>query len=551
MLTSIYEQLNNWMQTAVDYAWGTPLVVVLIGGGLFLTLYSGFRPLLRLGHALRVLTGAFDRDHDPGQITHFQALSTALAATIGVGNIGGVAVAITTGGAGAVFWMWVAAAVGMTTKFYSSSLAQLYRKEHPDGTVHGGPMYTIELGLGRAWKPLAIMFSVFGIVGCLPMFQTNQLASILDNQLGVQAIFTASCVTVLVAIVAFGGITRIGRLTARLVPSMCILYLSLGLALIVMRIHLLPGVIAQIFTEAFTGSAMGGGIVGTGVAHVIRTGVKRAAFSNEAGVGTAALAHGAAKTSEPIREGLVAMVGPFIDTIIVCTITACVILVAIGTVVIEGLPVNTIVQVDGEAVGVEWNDEKTEATFFVPSGRHSITCPSGDIKLVGTDDDIEAVENAQVVRAVFRPIPQTPMRNSTRRNADDRSDDVTQAPPPLKDVALTAAAFSSVLGEWAGYALVVIVALFAISTMLGYSFYGRQCFAYLFGANRSSVYTVIYLIGLFLGGVLQPDLVINTIDTAFAMMAVPNMIATVWLAPKVMKAANDYFRRLGDGEFHS
>ena len=344
----------------------------------------------------------------------------------------------------------------MTTKFFSCSLAQIYRKEDDTGTLQGGPMYTIELGLGRAWKPLAVVFCAFGMIGCLPMFQTNQLAEILDRQLGVAPLHTAITVTALVAVVAFSGVTRIGQLTAMLVPSMCVLYLLLCLMLIARRIELVPDVFRQIFTEAFTGQAVAGGATGAAIRAVIQIGVKRAAFSNEAGVGTAALAHGVAKTSEPIREGLVAMVGPFIDTIIVCSLTAFVILLA----------------------------------DIAPSDE-------------------------------------------------------------LKSVSLTAAAFDSVLGNWAAKALVLIVALFALSTMMGYSFYGRQCFNYLFGAKRGSLYTVIYLAGLFLGGILQPDLVINTIDTAFAMMAAPNMIATVILAPVVMKAARHYFSRLKAGEFHS
>ena len=431
-----------------------PLIILLVGGGMYLTLFSRLRPLTRFGHALRILTGRYDRDHDPGQISHFQALSTALAATIGVGNIAGVAIAITQGGAGAVFWMWVAAAVGMTTKFFSSSLAQLYRKQDENGVMHGGPMYTIEIGLGPRWKPLAIMFCVFGTVGCLPMFQTNQLAAILHSELSIAPIWTSIVATAFVAFVALGGVTRIGQITATLVPSMCVLYFLLSLALIISRITEVPTVFMKIMTEAFTGPAAAGGVTGFAFAEVLKVGVKRAAFSNEAGVGTAPLAHGAAKTKEPIREGLVAMVGPFIDTIVVCTLTALVILLAAPTV-----------------------------------------------------------------------------------------------SPDTEGVSLTAAAFGSVLGPWAAYALVLIVGLFAVSTMVSYSFYGRQCFIYLFGTRWAYAYTWIYLGGLFVGGIWGANLVINTIDTAFAMMAIPNMIATILLAPKVMSAARDYFERLRAGDF--
>ena len=452
-MNSLYKSLTDFMGWVVEVT-DTPLVVTLIGGGLFLTLFSGFRPLTKFVHALKVLSGRYDREHDPGQLSHFQALSTALAATIGVGNIGGVAAAISTGGAGAVFWMWIAAAVGMTTKFFACSLSQLYRKQNENGEMIGGPMYTIELGMGRRWKPLAIMFCVFGTIGCLPMYQTNQLAEILKSELSVEPMMTAVVITVLVAIVAFGGVVRIGRLTSALVPSMCFLYLLLSAAVIALRIDLVPAVLTQIVSEAFSFSAGAGGATGVAVAKVIQVGVRRAAFSNEAGVGTAPLAHGVAKTTEPIREGLVAMVGPFIDTLVVCTLTAIVILLA-------------------------------------------------DLETTGE----------------------------------------------LKGVSLTAAAFASVLGPWAAYALVLLVALFAFSTMVGYSFYGRQCFTYLVGPRLSRIYTVIYLGGLFFGGVVKPSLVLNTIDVAFVMMAIPNMIATVYLAPKVISAARDYFQRLEAGEF--
>ncbi len=448
------DALTNFMATFVGYAWGLPLIVLLIGGGLFLTVLSGLKPLVRVAHAIRILSGKYDKNQDPGQISHFQALSTALAATVGVGNIGGVAIAIQQGGAGAVFWMWLAAVVGMTTKFFSCTLSQLYRKPDELGVVQGGPMISIEVGLGTRWKPLAIMFATFGMIGCLPMFQTNQLASIMKTQLGVDPLWTSIAATVFVAIVAAGGIERIGRFTARLVPAMCVLYLGLSLLLISTQLGAVPDIFVRIFTEAFTGQAAAGGAAGIAFREVLKVGVKRAAFSNEAGLGTAPLAHGAAKTNEPVREGLVAMLGPFIDTIVVCTLTALVILLA---------------------------------------------APAASEGLVG--------------------------------------------------VSLTAAAFEAALGSWSGYLLVLVISMFAVTTMVSYSYYGRRCFAYLFGARRAGGYTYFYLAGLFLGGMWSSSLVINTIDSAFAMMAIPNMIVTLLLAPKVMVAAKDYFRRLEAGEF--
>lgn len=448
------ELLDRILQVAVDTAWGMPLVVLLVVGGLFLTLLSRLLPLTQGRHALQVLLGRYDNPDDPGQISHFQALSTALAATIGVGNIGGVAIAITQGGPGAVFWMWVAAAVGMTTKFFSCTLSQLYRKRDDLGVVQGGPMYTIEVGLGRRWKPLAVMFAAFGTIGCLPMFQTNQMAEILDGLYDVPGWATGLGCTVLTGIVAFGGVERIGRVTSKLVPAMCLIYLVMGIVVLIVQIEVVPEMFARIFREAFTGHAATGGAAGIAFTQVVQIGVKRAAFSNEAGIGTAPLAHGAAKTTEPVREGLVAMLGPFIDTIVVCSITALVIL---------------------------------------------------------TSTDAGAGE--------------------------------------VEGVSLTARALASTLGAWAPHVLVVVVTLFAVSTMISYSYYGTKCFGYLFGARHAGIYVYLYLAGLFVGSVWTASMVINLIDTTFAMMAVPNMIATLILAPKVVEATKDYLARMhGDRE---
>jgi AGCS family alanine or glycine:cation symporter len=259
--------------------------------------------------------------------------------------------------------------------------------------------------------------------------------------------------TGLVAIVAFGGVERIGTVTARLVPAMCLLYLGLAIAVLIARAEAIPGAISAIFTGAFTGRAAVGGAAGLTFIQVVLIGVKRGAFSNEAGIGTATLAHGAARTDEPVREGLVAMLGPFIDTIMVCSLTAMVILVAV-------------------------------------------------------DPNIGTVAG----------------------------------------VSLTALAFSSTLGAWAQYALILIVLMFALSTMISYSYYGKKCFTYLFGGKHANFYTVFYLGGLFLGGIWSAALVINLIDTAFALMAFPNMIATLLLAPKVLAATRDYLGRLDRGE---
>jgi len=310
-----------------DLAWGTPLLMLLLGGGLFFLLYSRLLPFRYFGHAIAILRGKYDNPDEPGQINHYQALSTALAATVGMGNISGVALAIAMGGPGAIFWMWISALLGVTTKYFTCTLAVMFRGKDSKGELQGGPMYVIVEGLGKNWRPLAVFFSLMGMIGVLPMFQVNQLTQIVRDVVlipnGVAAGFgtdliSGGVVSVLVALVIFGGIRRIGKVTGRLVPIMVVLYVVSVLVIIFSK----PGEIlpsfALIFRDAFTAQSVMGGALGA----LIITGVRRAAFSNEAGIGTAPMAHGAAKTNEPVREGLVAMLGPVVDTIIVCTMTA-------------------------------------------------------------------------------------------------------------------------------------------------------------------------------------------------------------------------------------
>lgn len=328
------QKIDQWMQAFSNAAWGPWLLVLLLGGGLYFLLYSRLIPFRYIRHAIDILRGKYDDPNDAGDISHFQALSSALAGTIGMGNISGVAIAIALGGPGAVFWMWVSAFVGVATKFFTCTLAVMYRGPDSAGHIQGGPMYVIREGLGKKWHWLAVFFSTAGLIGCLPVFQANQLTQVLrdivfvPNGIGTGDPFWLNftigvTVAVLISLVIFGGIKRIGAVASRLVPAMVVLYMLSALWVIFTNLEALPGHLWLIVKDAFTGEAMGGGAVGS----VIITGVKRAAFSNEAGIGTEAMAHGAAKTDEPVREGLVAMLGPFVDTIIVCTCTAMVILI--------------------------------------------------------------------------------------------------------------------------------------------------------------------------------------------------------------------------------
>ena len=310
-----------------DLAWGTPLLVLLLGGGLFFMVYSRLLPLRYFRHAVKILRGKYDDPNEPGQINHYQALSTALAATVGMGNVSGVALAIAHGGPGAIFWMWVSAILGVTTKYFTCTLAVMFRGKDSNGELQGGPMYVIVEGLGKNWRPLAVFFSVLGMIGVSPVFQANQLTQVIRDVVLIPAgvvagtgsdVITGVLIALIVALVLFGGIRRIGKVTGRMVPIMVVLYIGTVLFILATNAdQIIPG-FKLILHDAFTADSVLGGAVGT----LIITGVRRAAFSNEAGIGTAPMAHGAAKTNEPVREGLVAMLGPIIDTIFVCTMTA-------------------------------------------------------------------------------------------------------------------------------------------------------------------------------------------------------------------------------------
>ena len=328
------QQLQDFLNAWADMMWSTPLVVLLVGGGLFFMVYSRFQPYRYFGHAIDLLRGKYSDPNDPGHIPHSQALSTALSGTLGLGNIAGVAIAISIGGPGAVFWMWVTAIVGVATKFYTASLAVMYRGKDSSGILHGGPMYVIMEGMGKRWYPLAALFAGACLIGALPIFQANQFIQLLRDVVAIPAgwaspdqhftfdLVASSLVAILVSLVITGRIERIGRLTVRLVPSMVLLYLFMTVSVLYTFAADIPVTLLLIVTDAFTGEAAAGGSIGA----VILIGVRRGAFSNEAGIGTESLAHGAAKTTEPIREGIVAMVGPVIDTLLVCTCTALIIL---------------------------------------------------------------------------------------------------------------------------------------------------------------------------------------------------------------------------------
>ncbi len=325
------ENINSMLSQIVGMVWGLPLVILLAGTGILLSIYLKGVQFKYLKHIWHILRGKFDNPNEPGQITHFQALCTALSATVGLGNIAGVAVAIKLGGPGAVFWMIAIGLLGMATKFTEASLALMYRKIDSNGEVHGGPMYYITLGLGSKFKFLAQFFAVaciFATLGAGNMFQSNSVAVLLNDNFNISQTWTGIVLSLLVGVVILGGIKRIANISSKLLPFMGGIYILASLFVIITHAEALPSLIATIFHDAFNGTAMAGGVTGIALRTVIVQGIRRACFSNEAGLGSAAIAHSAASTDQPIREGLVASVGPFIDTVVICTMTALVILLS-------------------------------------------------------------------------------------------------------------------------------------------------------------------------------------------------------------------------------
>ncbi len=318
--------MQEFLGAISGFVWGPITIVLLVGTGILITVLVPFVQLRKFGYAWKLISGKYDDPEDKGEITHFQALSAALSATIGTGNIAGVGTAVALGGPGAVFWMWITAVFGMALKYGECLLSLNFRTIHSDGVVGSGPMYYLEKGLGQKW--LGVLFAIFAAVssfGIGNMVQANSVAEPVLTYFGIPKLLTGLVIGILVFAVIVGGIKRIGQVASRLVPIMAAFYIIGALWVILANIGQVPEAFAMIFSDAFTGTAATGGFAGAAVAQVIRFGVARGVFSNEAGLGSAPMAHGAARTKEPVREGLVAMLGPFIDTIVVCTMTALVI----------------------------------------------------------------------------------------------------------------------------------------------------------------------------------------------------------------------------------
>lgn len=442
---SVFEQSIDAINGLV---WGPIMLTLLLGTGIFLTIGLRGMTITRIPYAFKQLIQG-RKDSGEGEISPFNALMTALSSTVGTGNIAGVATAIGIGGPGALFWMWCTALVGMATKYAEAVLAVNYRETDASGKKVGGPMYYIKNGLGKRWKPLAFLFALFGAIagfGLANTVQSNTVSQVLLNNFQIPTVASGLVMAFLVALVLLGGIQRIAQVAGKLVPLMTVIYLVSTLLILLMNVSEIPAALVFIVDSAFNGTAATGGFAGATVMLALRMGVSRGIFSNESGLGSAPIAHAAAATNSPVRQGTIAMLGTFIDTLIICTMTGLVLIVT-----------------------DVWNSD-------------------------------------------------------------------------LQGAAMTLHVFDSSL-PFGGAILSLCIALFAFTTMLGWSYYGERCAQFLLGPKVVLPFRVLWVLGIFLGTQMSLGLVWKMSDALNGMMAIPNLIALLLLSPVVFKLTQQYYQQ--------
>ncbi|MCG8457847.1 MAG: sodium:alanine symporter family protein, partial [Holophagales bacterium] len=556
------ETLQGIVGTLIDWVWGTGIpvgdetipfiVIALLGTGMFLTLRLGFIQLRHLGHGFGVATGKYDDPNEPGDVSHFQALTTALSATVGIGNIAGVAIAIHWGGPGALLWMWLTAFFGMALKYSEVTLAQKYREvnfEDKDpgsweGSVSGGPMYYIEKGLGSKWKPVAIFFSLALIFTSFltgNAVQANTMADIVETKFGITPYITGLVTATVVGLVILGGIKRIGRVTSILAPAMATVYVGGALVILMMNAGQVVPTFGLIVSEAFNPTA---GVAGTGVGAVLVTmmwGVKRGLFSNEAGQGSAPIAHAAAKTDEPVSEGVVALLEPFIDTLVICTMTGLVILIT-GAATTR---VTTPIAVGGD---IEWvmEQEDGKRAFVDPPAslefRDGKQVSPTDVLLAWHEVEVDGLYLDENLEQPFTG--RVDVEAGTFTTADGTEHRQVYGPAVENGAPLTEIAFSTGLkSPIGGYIVLLSVLLFGVSTAISWSYYGDRCTNYVWGPEAIVVFKVAFLVMHYLGAVLDLGTIWDLGDVALGLVTFPNLIALLLLSKVVKDSTDDYFER--------
>lgn len=530
------------------------LVIALLGTGVFLTLRLGFVQIRRLGHGIAVTTGKYDDPDEPGDVPHFQALTTALSATVGIGNIAGVAIAIHWGGPGALFWMWITALLGMAVKYSEVTLAQHFRVQESTagkwGSVSGGPMYYIERGLGAKWKPLAIFFSGALILTSFMTgnaVQANTVADIVFDNIGLPVWITGLVTAGVVGLVILGGISRIGKVTGVLAPAMALIYVSGALTIIILNIVDVPATFGLIFSEAFSPSA---GVAGTGAGAFVLTlmwGVRRGLFSNEAGQGSAPIAHAAAKTDEPVSEGVVALLEPFIDTIVICSMTGLVILLT--GVWDDRVP--TPIHLSSGDISYVAHDERN--FFFSGAAPDEIRVTSGVPADVPGENSLawHEVEIAEFFVDADMSQPFSGVIDPQSFTATDLQGntysvlygEAVETGAPLTSLAFERGLGAIGLGGLGRIIVLISVLLFAISTAISWSYYGDRSTNYLFGEKGILPYKFVFVLMHFVGATVPLATIWVLGDVALGAVTFPNLIALVLLSGVVVKLTKGYFER--------
>ena len=530
-------------------------VPLLLGTGLFFTIYLRFPQIRYFNFALKVVRGKFDKKDDEGDTSHFQALTTALSGTVGTGNIAGVAFAIHLGGPAALFWMLVTAMVGMTTKFVEVTLSHKYREKISDGTMSGGPMYFMKNGDFRLFgnkvslKWVGILFafatvlSSFG-TGNLP--QINSISNSMLASFGIHKMITGGVLAILLGAVIIGGIKRIAKITEKLVPFMAVIYIFGAFSVIIFNYeNIIPSFIS-IFSELFSGSAAVGGFLGASVSYAISRGVNRGLYSNEAGQGSAPIAHASAKTNEPVSEGLVAILEPFIDTIIICTITG---LVLLSSGVWSEKHQNTFAQADLvllDRLYLEEDQDDVKILFDYLNGNNSINKFNGQVNVENGIllNNISIIHARSIAEDVI--IYDNSMNRFTgKMNIIDgklQENLIVEGKSLVHSAPLTALAFDKgFLGNYGNYIVSIGLLLFAFSTAIAWSYYGDRAMTYLFGAGSVVYYRIVYVIGFFIASFADTTVIWNVSLITIALMTIPNLIGLLWLRKEVKSTVKDYW----------
>ena len=551
-------EFNNFLITLDGYIGGAAwFPMLLIGTGIFLTFYLGFPQFKFFMHGWRILTGKYIKDTTKGETTPFQALTTALSGTVGTGNIGGVGLAIWIGGPAAIFWMWITAVVGMTTKFAEVSLAHKYRTTLPDGSISGGPFYYIEHGMNMKW--LAILFAVLMMItaiGTGNMPQINNIAEVLSSEFSIKPIITGSVLSALLMLVIVGGIRRIATIASKLVPIMGFIYIVGSLIVIFDNYQNILPSFNQIFSQVFTGSSAVGGFLGASFALALQKGVARGAFSNEAGQGSSPIAHASSKTEDPVEEGIVSILEPFIDTLVVCTITA---LVILSSGAWSEKHQNNFDKTSTTFISGSYSEDNVsdvnQLRYFINNLDSEIKLFNGTIQI--SNGKIEESNNdsvtilhkksiaEDVVILINNPISESTDKYDGPLLIEDgvvRTNGVNLSGKSLVHSAeLTAVAFKSgVLGVYGGYIVAVGLLLFAFSTAIAWSYYGDRSAAYVFGEKSVVWYRLVYVGCFFVAAIIDTEVVWNLAYIIGPLVTIPNVIALIILR-KEMKSMSDSY----------